>query len=259
MNNYFDVSRFLNLFKKHTAENLKIYLMSLIVLGGILVLFFAFVAYMTKVNLAFPEVQNKIYFVTFLLSGAIFSSTVFSALSDTKNAIMTLLLPSSKIEKFLVAWTYIFIFFPIFFTALFYAVDSLFLFSLNPRHDVQAAFYNVFSADKEHYMVFIIYLVLASISFLGAVMFVKLHFIKTAALFFVIVLCLVLINSFLIHQLITPLSGVNVPFSGLRWQQDDEYYVVNIDSDLTYMIVTVCIISPVIWLSTYWKLKEKEV
>jgi len=259
MNNYFDLTRFVNLFKKHLSENLKLYLMSLIVLGGILILFFCYLSYMTPVNLAFPNVQFVIYFPTFLLSGCIFSSIGFSGLGDKKNAIAALLLPSSKIEKFLVPWIYVFILFPIFFTALFYALDALFLFSLNPKDDKRIEFYNVFSPEGNRHLVFIVYLLLASVAFLGAILFEKIHFIKIAAIFFVFAFCFLWLNTFFLSYLTTWGIGPSMPFSGLRFDYENNNVALNVDNDIAYMVGTVCTIAPLLWLSTYLKLKEKEV
>jgi hypothetical protein len=260
MNNYFDLSRFLQLFKKQTKENLRFYLMSLVVIAGILVILFGYLAYRTEGKLAYQaDLQFKVYLICFLLSGAIFSSTIFSHFGDKKSCIMAIVLPCSRLEKFFVGWIYVFIIFPLIYSILFYLIDWSFVMSLSPKARGVVAFYNIFSAEEEQYIVFPIYLLLASLGILGAIGFRNLHFIKAGALFFGCAFLLVGINTFFLNRLIVNTLGGNMPFGGLSFIAGSEYYNINIENSLTYLIGTICIVAPMIWWSAYLKLKEREV
>src|ERR1700748_3583700 len=98
MNNIFNLNRFGRLFIKHTAEHYKNYLMSLIVLIGILVLSGSFLVYMIKIPID-KGFQTAMFMATLVLAGSFFTSTVFADLGDKKKAIGVLTLPASHFEK----------------------------------------------------------------------------------------------------------------------------------------------------------------
>jgi len=260
MNNILDSGRFLQLFNKHTRENFRFYLMSLLVLTGLLVIFFSYIAYETEGRLSYDrELQFRIYLIFFLLSGAIFSSTVFSHFGNKRSRTMSLILPSSNFEKFLVGWIYVFVLFPILYTLVFYLLDFAMAFCVPRKGRDSFKIWNVFVADEQHYMVFLLFYLLTSVGFWGAIMFKNLHFIKTAASFFAAGSLLVMANTAFIKCLIIKPLGASMPFGGLSFFLKDNYYNLIIDSSLTYVIGTISVIVPVLWLSAYFKLKEKEV
>lgn len=260
MDNYFNSSRFFNLLKKYTRENWSFYLMSLLVLAGIMLLFFSFVAYESNGALAYQsEIQFIIYVVCFLLSGSIFSSTVFSHFGDRKSGVMSFMLPCSRFEKFLVGWVFAFIVFPLLYTLVFYLIDWLTISSISLNHTGHIEYHNVLSLESDRYMIFIIYLLLGSVAFWGSIVFDSLHFIKIGAVAFILGFVITLANTFFLDRFITETIGGLLPFGGITFKLKEEYERVNIDSDLNYMIGTVCAIVPMLWLSTYYKLKEKEV
>ena len=260
MSNTFNSTRFIQLFKKHTRENFSFYLMSLLVLTGILIVFFSYLAYETDGQLAYNKsLQYRIYLIFILLSGSIFSSTVFSHLGNSRSRTMSLILPSSSFEKFLVGWLYIFVIFPILYTLIFYILDFAIVFSTLPKGNHSLKIWNVFSMEREEYIVFVLFYLLTSAGFWGAIVFRNLHFIKTAALFFASGILLVMLNTVFIKFMITKPLGASIPFGGLSFYLKENYYNINIDSDLTYSIGTIALIVPIIWLSAYFKLKEKEV
>src|ERR1700753_3363335 len=100
MNNIFSISRFWRLFIKHSAEHYRTYLMSISVLGGVMLLGGAFIIYMIPGPLD-AGFQSVLFVSLMLISGTIFTSTIFSDAGDKRKAIPILTLPASQFEKVL--------------------------------------------------------------------------------------------------------------------------------------------------------------
>src|ERR1700761_2132190 len=98
MSEVFSFTRFRRLFAKHTVEHYRTYLMSIAVLGGVLVLGGSFVFYMVP-DPPVPAAQTAMFVVLFLISGALFTSTVFSDYGEKNKAIPALTLPATTLEK----------------------------------------------------------------------------------------------------------------------------------------------------------------
>src|SRR5664279_4326257 len=119
MKKTFSIKRFSRLFKKHTKEHYKNYLMSLTVLVGVMILGGGFLVYMAEVQLD-KNLQTFFFFSIMLLTGTIFTSSVFADLGEKKKATVWLTLPASHFEKYLIAWLYSFLFFIIVYLLVFY-------------------------------------------------------------------------------------------------------------------------------------------
>lgn len=259
MNQTFNLNRFAMLFKKHTMENYRMYLMSAAVLAGILLLFMGFVAYNNEGFL--PQYVQTSFFIPFLLiAGGIFTSMIFSDLGDKKKAIPTLTLPTSHFEKYLVSWIYSFVIFQIVFVALFYLTAFL---VIQFGHDLPGRenhLINVFSIDQKTYYAFIIYTLLHGIAFLGAIYFERMQFIKTAFAFFIAAFLLALLNKPIMNMMIdaktvggTIFSPVDILDGKTSWtirQTDLQDYTGAIALGIIVMLL---------WISAFFRLKEKEV
>jgi hypothetical protein len=255
MNNIFNAKRFGHLFIKHTAEHFKTYLMSLAVLVGVLVLGASFLALIPG---AIDRGMQSVMFVFVLLAaGTLFTSNIFADLGEPKRAIDTLMLPASHFEKFLVAWVYSFVIYCVVFTGLFYLI----LFGLlNFKHipNQHTDVFNIFSEPAAP--LFLIFAFLHSISFYGAVFFNKLHFIKTAFCFFVILAFVIFFNTVFIQALIGQQIRAAIPFGRIEVLAINNYVGVGSDdksvSAVNYYII---VISCLFWAATYFRLKEKQV
>lgn len=257
MNNLFSWKRFAKLFKKHTVENYKNYLLSVVVVFGILLLFLGFIQFQkTRIM---PVDQQVVYFMTFfLLLGSIFTSNVFSDFSINKRAIAALALPASHFEKFLVAWIYSFLIFQIVYVLAFYLVLFLLL-KTGSFKNQQIELFSLFDQNQKPYMILAVYAFLHSCTLLGAIVFKKWHFIKTAAVLFAL--------SFLIYsanvQILKSLLGNHInsiPFWGMEYTEDNKYQYISLSAELFplfdawYILVTI-----LLWSSSYFRLKEKQV
>src|SRR3954470_10756354 len=99
-NNILSASRFGAYFKKHLVDNYRFYLLSLIVLTGILLLALLFVLF-TGININSYSDLIPSYLIGLYLAGLLFTSKSFNELGNNPQGIDYLLLPASHLEKFL--------------------------------------------------------------------------------------------------------------------------------------------------------------
>lgn len=258
MNNTFSFKRFAMLFKKHTLEHAKMYLMSTGVLAGLLFLILGFIAYNTGGQLP-PGAQTVIFILFLLFAGSIFTSLAFTALGDKRKAIPVLTLPASHFEKYLVVWVYSFIIFQLVFVGVFYLADGIVLgLCSSATNHVQVL--NLFDDRYDSYYAFIIYTVLHAFAFFGAIYFEKLHFIKTSFVFFAFIIAFVFINNFILSSMLDIKIAKNMPFSGLGFEENGRYQNIRAQINFNYYHVAAAgITALLLWSSAYFRLKEKEV
>lgn len=259
MNNTFNFGRFLRLFNKHTKEQYRTYLMSTAVLMGILLIIMGALAYS---NDGFLNIRAQgVYFDFFLLAaGTIFTSTVFAELGDEKKTIPALTLPVSHFERFLVGWIYSFIFFQIIFLACFYSVAALVARVGENNPLVHNQLLKIDFKDPGILIPYIFFVLLHGVTFLGAITFKKLHFIKTSFVLFAFLVVLLIINSSMIHMIFNENAHAGIPFAKIFIQEGQVSSQIKA-GDTGDTITKVAVISTVIllWVSAYFKLKEKQV
>ena len=262
MNQTFNLNRFALLFKKHTVDNYKMYLMSIAVLAGILLLFMGSTAY--NGNGYLPKNAQAAFFIVFLLiSGSIFTSMIFADMGDKKKAIPTLTLPASHFEKYLVAWLYSFVIFQLVFVAVFYLIAFIvvqFGASSSPGHDNLVL--NLYSTDTNPatYYAFIFYTFVHAVTFLGAIYFEKLHFIKTGFAFFICIILLGLLNTPIINSMIDMHINGSTMFSPINITEGKNSWTIRaaeVQDHTVYIILAIIVL--LLLVSAFFRLKEKEV
>jgi hypothetical protein len=257
MNNTFNIQRFSRLLNKQTKDNYASYLMSLVVLIGILVITMGITCLLDKGR--FDSGTQVGFYATFLiLAGSIFTSMVFSDLGDKKKAIPALTLPVSHFEKFLVGWLYSFIIFFLVFTLSFAVVNFLVITVGNNYQIVQNEFMKPKLDSTPTYAILMAYCLLHAVALFGAIYFARLHFIKSSFAFF--------ISLFLIWMADQPIARVvfgdakvwAVPFVGVLVPDGRGNSLIRFDQNaLVYSVIIAVII--LLWTAAYFKLKEKEV
>jgi hypothetical protein len=255
MKNHFSLYRFGLLFRKHTTEHFRTYLMSLGVLIGSLFLAMGWIAYISSSP---QRTEQQMVFFSFFLMGAgtIFTSTVFSNLSGKSRAIVTLMLPASQLEKYLVGWVYSFLIFLPVFTATFYIVETVIL-SLDTQ---PGEILNLFEDKKFAPAMLLIYGILHGIAIWGAVAFEKLSFIKTAISFFILLMLVVVINNYSLEWLFGRELGNTVPFSQVGFQDKENYYMIRLVEDQNKLFSLFPIaMAGLLWLAALLRLKEKQI
>ncbi len=259
MNQTFNLNRFAALFKKHTVENYKTYLMSVGVLAGLLILFMGIASYSNGGYLLLGFQEQ--FFIIFLpLAGSIFTSLTFADLGDKKKAIPALTLPASHFEKYLVSWLYSFLIFQLLYVALFYLIVSIII---SFGHNVpgrENVLLNLFDKDRMARMAFVLYPIIHSIMFFGAIYFEKLHFIKSGFAFFIGIFLLGLFNYPIIAAMIDQkIVGITI-FSPVEITDGKTYWsIAQTEIQNLTVGVVIGIIVVLLWASAYFRLKEKEV
>lgn len=262
MNEIFNLKRFGRLFYKHTTEHYKSYLMSVTVLTCILILGGSFMVFMLDVRME-QSLQLLLLGWVILFIGTIFTSTIFADLGDNKKAPGTLTLPATHFEKYLVAWLYSFVVFLVASIGCFYLVM---LFLLHARHfsgppiEIFSLFYSVPGlGGNVMFIILILYSLFHSIAFLGAICFKKLHFIKTALLFFIMMAILIIGNNMAMHYMIHRDIIQVVPFTSVAFMEKGKYFTVNAeDFAWTGQLVYISM-AFILWTAAYFRLKEKQV
>jgi len=277
MNSVFDLNRWLLYIGKHWSENKKKYLMSLGAIGGLLVLWYSF---LMIVNAKLPiteEIQAITFYVGLFLTGCLYASLIFNEMSDGPKAIQYLLVPASALEKLLSAILYGVVLFFISYTIIFYIVDFTMVklsYSIASGRAVREhlgpvraeSIVNVFLAPKGRSDNFLIFFLLAyfgvqSIFLLGSIYFVKHNYIKT--LISGLILFLVLV--FFVHKILgsfMPPGGFFKPFTVYRVFDETKGELSVLIPEWLSAVLLFLIkysLAPLLWIVTYFRLKEKEV
>lgn len=260
MNNTFDLQRFGLLLSKHTKENGRTYLLSLAVLAAILCTFLTFVTYAGDGYLG-PHLQATFYLVFKVLSGAMFTSIVFSAYGDKKKSIPLFTLPVSNLERYLVGWIYSYVIFQVLYTLCFYLVDFAVLSIANLTSVQKNEVVNIITVeDSKFYPGLMIFTFIHSVFFLGAIFFRNLHFIKTGFVFFGGVLGVILINAPLLRLIFGGQAQFSPPFDSIRIMESENGMSLDpAPGSEFYLWILIVVMSLILWTSAYFKLKEREV
>ena len=255
MNTFFSLRRFGLLFIKHSAEHYRTYLMAIAVLTGVALLGGCFLFFIVP-EPPDPGLQTACFVMLMLISGTIFTSTVFSDYGIKNKAIAAITLPASSFEKYMVGWLYSYPIFMLVYTCVFFLILFI-LGHLSPWPH----FETMTLEQPDMYMVIIIYSILHAITIFGAIFFNKLHFIKIGFSFFIGYVMLLIFNT-LFLKIIT---GVNVvklelPFGFLNFTTGNKSYSLAVFGAYATMILTAIFVSAaMIWVAAYFRLKEKQV
>ena len=247
------------LFKKHTIEHGKSYFFSIATLTGILLLFLGAVSYLNGGRLT-QNSQTVIFMIGMTFAGTIFTSLSFSDLSEKRKAESYLTLPASQFEKYLVAWIYSYLIFQIVFLISFYTVDFLIVAFSSKTLEEPNKILDLFETIRKPYIIAFTFLFFHGFVFLGSIVFKKTHFIKTAFAFFVSTAALALLNKFILSLLIKESKvDVSIPFGGFGFVEKGQYYNIEHNTSTFLSLMVLFIIVGLLWLSAFYKLKEKEV
>lgn len=259
MNQTFDLNRFANLFIKHTADNYKTYLMSLGVLIGVLFFSLGFLRYVNHGSIA---INNQIpFFVFFLMmGGSIFTSIIFSDLGKKKKAIAALMLPASHFEKFLIGWTWSYIIFQLLFIPVFYisviVINQIFHHDASDKPELMS----LFSADQKNYIFLVFFAVLHAIVLLASIYFETYHFIKAAFAFFISYFLLIYLNFKFLQLVITQYIESAIPFTNVNVNENGTYFHLRMpDDEMKYTLIIFLVFAVILWVGSFYRLKEKEV
>lgn len=272
MNNTFNTHRFGLLLKRQWLDFGKIYLLSLLVVAGIIIGFYSWNCPSTlKINNFDYEgnIDMRFRYGLFLILGFLFISIVassyFSLLGQKSRAILDLMTPASVFEKFLCGVFYTAILSVLSYLIVFYFTDLIFVKYINSNlsnfkfdgnskkivQSVDSIVSQVFT--DENYRTFIngflaIPFMVTSIFLLGSIYFNRFHYIKTA----VSAMVFTGIASYIIYKF-----GGLITEGMVNTSSGRNHY----GKDLVFMIIFIVtmILTLIFWAITYVRLKEKEV
>jgi hypothetical protein len=249
MNQFFNLTRFGRLVRKHTAEHLTSYALGAAVLLGGMLAVMGFLAYIQG---GLSQGQQAILFTLFLLAaGTFFTTTVLTEFGRGSRAALALMLPAAQFEKCLVAWLFSLPVFFAVFVADFYLVDWLVI-SLSREADVVV---NVFTADILG-SILVIYLVLHGVALWGSIMFRQQQFIKTAFLLFAIAVGISLINYQVLKAMVGPEFRMTLPFTAINLNNSPSVSLSEAQSQP--LLLPLLVLIPLLWAAAYARLTEKQ-
>lgn len=276
MNSVFDLNRWLLYITNHWNENKKRYLISLGAIAGLLILWYSFIIIVLQENPIGETIQVLTFYVGLFLIGSLHTSLIFSDLNEGPRAIHFLLVPASTFEKLLSAILYTAILFFISYVLIYYLVDFSMVTLSNSisenaakrdhtAHVPPSDIINVFKAPSQQGYNFYMYFLLAYVGvqaafLLGSVYFVKYNFIKTT----ISVLVVFLFFVYWVHEVMhwfMPEGNFFQPFTVYRVYTGKEQMAIQLPDWISNLLLFLFkyTMAPVLWVATYFRLKEKEV
>ena len=257
MNQHFSFSRFARLFRKHTAENGRSYLMSTAVLLGGIGLVLGYVAYLNTQAMS-ASVQAIVFSLGLLSSGAFFSSTVLAVFGRPRQATPALLLPASHWEKYLVAWLYALPIFLAVYIGCFYLMDVLVL-QLDDWAGPKPDLVSLFPDQEKLYMSLVAYAVLNAVFLWGSIYFVKQQFIRTAFGLLLGLVVVVVVNFQVVQALVGRKVESVLPFSGLVLREGKAIQSLDLPPGQgTWLVLVPLGLMLLGWAGAYARLTEKQ-
>ena len=263
MNQIFSLRRLGRLLRKQLAEYYTNYLLGMGVLLGGLLLFMGGISYFENRNFS-VSTQAGFFALLLLATGAFFTSTVFAALGDKRQAASLLTLPASALEKFLAGWLLSLPGFALVFVVAFYAADVLVLQLIGLRGWPHRLL-NIFAPDTPALSWLLVYYpLLHGWMLCGSIFFAKNQFIRTSALGLLGALLLALANWQVLATLLGPGAhvGLAFPFGAVRVHDTPTSYLVGELSvpaaQLPWLPVLPLGLAFMLWVAAYFRLAEKQ-
>ena len=258
MNQFFNLSRFGRLFSKHTAEHLRTYLMSTVVLLGGTGLVLGYAAYLNPGPFS-PRIQAVVFILGLLSSGIFFTSTVLAAFGNQRQATAALMLPASHWEKYLVGWLFALPIFLLVYVGCFYLLDSVVL-QLDDWAGARPDFVPLFSDQEKLPTVLGAYAMLSALFMWGSIYFRKQQFIRTAFVLMLGLVVLVACNLQLVRGLVGPQVGSALPFSRVMLHEGNARHTLELGPTpgKWFGLVPVGLLL-LGWAGAYARLTEKQI
>jgi hypothetical protein len=284
MNQTFDLNRWWLLTGKHWSENRKKYLLSLGAIAGLLTVWYTLGMMLSSDTRVPMDMQIYTYYVGLFGVGCLYASLLFSELASGPRAMNFLTVPASHFEKLLVSLFFGILVFFVAYTAIFYIIDFSMVNIGNAiekkkwdsnSHAARAVFspervLNVFflpntdrpNEDNPFYYLLLCYFALQSAFILGSVYFPKFSFIKTV----IVGVLVILFFTFLIGQVLIDAVPRGAQYDSLTsWRLTtdgvDAYKLVKLPSWIGEVLIFLIkfALAPIFWVTTYFRLKEKEI
>lgn len=283
MNQTFSFQRWALLVGKHFAENKKRYLLSVLAFIGLLSVWFVFVISTDRHDPLAAGLQYTTFYFCLFLIGPFYASQFFKDLGSRVKGINYLLMPASSFEKLLCSLFYVFVLFPLVFTAAFYLTDFIIVSIAKVSHPsyngirpsfrngipVRAQVTNIFNIDegREQNIAFyfwLFFLAIQSAALLGSVYFPKYSYIKTAISLALLFIVCMLIGEYILQPIAPHPGGFHEGLNAYKVYKggsSNEVAFIQLPGFVATVLKYLLYYSSplVFWWATYYRLKEKEV
>ncbi len=257
MNQSFSLSRFWLLLKLDFATNGKTYLSTAGLIVGLMVLLMSGVLFSGTYRNLLEMLHPLALFMCVLLGGSLFTSTFFAQYGVPDRGIHALMVPASRLEKFLVALLVNMVFTVLFIT-LFWQLHHLFLGIANAKLPTPGPKYNPIPPEPRIFLTYSFFL-LQGAAFLGSIYFSKMAFVKAAGAFLGVALVVFFFNLWMSNAFAEASNMFAFPFTGWRFFRDRPY-VVDFPETVVYIKWSFLVLLVVaLWGIAFVRLREKQI
>ncbi|MGI4743622.1 MAG: hypothetical protein ACRYG7_51375 [Janthinobacterium lividum] len=250
MSQYFNLTRFGRLVRKHTAESWKTYALSAAVLLGGLLLLLGFFTYVPYRPLNGNE-QAILFELLLLGAGCLFASTVFGQFGAGRQAALALTLPASQLEKYALAWLVSLPLFVVVFTAAFYLADWLVMHFVSPAVGPLLPLLGGKEIPGLR-----LFLALHGLALWGSIFFPRLAFIKTASLGLGGALLVGILNFKLLNHWVDGKLGMAIPFNAASINGAGPLLLPHAQEK--WLLLLPLALAALLWAAAYARLTEKQ-
>ena len=273
MNQTFSFQRWSLLVAKHWAENRRRYLLSIVAFMSLIMVWYVFVMLTDLQDPLAKGLQHITFYFSLFIVGPFYASQFFKSLGSKSKAVDYLMVPSSTLEKTIVGIFYVVVLFPIVFTAAFYLVDAIavsFANLFHPSYNTDGAnvaqITNVFDLNENAInpapYILLLFFAIQSAFLLGSVYFAQYSYVKTAISLSLVCLIVAFVGIYL--------PGESMPRGGF-YKSPVEYMIYSDNWEDRKMValpgwigevlkyIFLYAFHPIFWVTTYFRLKEKEV
>ncbi len=260
MKQVFDIRRFIQLVKLDSTERGKNYILMAGLLTGLLLALLLPIVVVHSYNTVLLLFHALALFMVVMFGGSLFTSTVFSHYGRPDTGIAAIMVPASRLEKFLNALL-ITLLFIIPFTLFFIRFHYWSVEYANNRLPADGTRYYPLPPDVMRYFIYM-HIMIQGAVFLGSIWFSKLSYIKTASVLFLLAVFSFGINfAFAYFSTGAPSKMVVFPFSGwqLWYNSGQQYSLTHTEPVKSFVYLFPLIFLASMWYISFIRLKEKEI
>jgi hypothetical protein len=261
MNQIFSFRRFWLLIKLDFAEKGRNYLM----MGGMLITLMFFLMLPIALIRQYTQVLIMLHalalFMVVMFGGSLFTSQIFQHYSTPATAIAAIMIPASRLEKFLSA-IFTNLLFVVPFMLIFLKTHTDTIIYANAHLTSKEFQYNMIPANALDYFV-AMYLVIQGAVLLGSIYFKKFSYIKSAIVFFLVYLLVGLCYLWQAYHLAdAPMKLVSFPFTSwdVYLAGTNERYHVDFPEGYQHIVYAFPVfLLLAFWLIAFVRLREKQI
>ncbi len=261
MNQTFNFQRFMLMLRLEIAEKGRTQLLMAALLVGVMLLMMLPIMFSEEFSDPLFTLHIIALFMVVLFGGSLYTNQVFGQYDSTNSAIAALMVPASRLEKFLstllLNLAFIIPFFLLFI--------GLHIWTTNFANSHLLPGEGKYKPLRESalWVTFGLATLIQGASFLGAIYFTKAAYIKTTAAFFIVIILGSTANYFVAKSMIPLATDLTAtPFLQLRvhFIENNQYYNVDPPQVLQYFVNTLPILVLLaLWYIAYLRMVEKEV